>query len=332
MDNVIIQLSKPLKILIVDDSRAIQAIIKRAIGHCGYAPIEILTAADGELGIEVVNQQSPDLIITDWHMPKVTGLEMLQIIRQRGHRTVRVGFVTTERTPSMLNEAKLNGAAFILNKPFDDAELISTVQANVKDIVRERRIATVGSTAHGADKGQTAQAELQESTPQESDDPVPYVDMQIALTTKLGNLPFRLIPKEKISTEMMTPNNLLGLYSATDRKGVYGIGVMDANAVCIVGGGSARKTPLEVRAAMANGEPDKLMLSKAHEFLTTMAQTMTKTALDDAGDVSLAKSSIVKNTFSKLAEVVSQVSHRSDFRLSIPGYGEGRMAFFLLSA
>jgi CheY-like chemotaxis protein len=326
MDTPIIQLSKALRILIVDDSRAIQAIIKRAIGHCGYAPIEILSAADGELGIEVANQYSPDLIITDWHMPKVTGLEMLQIIRQRGHRTVRVGFVTTERTPSMLNEAKLNGAAFILNKPFDDAELIATVQENVKDIVRERQIDAVASKALDADKSQDSDADTQES-----DDPVPYADMQIALTTKLGNLPFRLIPKEKLSTDTMTPNNLLGLYSATDRKGVYGIGVMDANAVCIVGGGSARKTPLEVRAAMANGEPDKLMLSKAHEFLNAMAQTMTKTALDDAGDVSLAKASIVKNTFSKLAEVVSQVSHRSDFRLSIPGYGEGRMAFFLLS-
>ena len=327
MDTPIIQLSKPLKILIVDDSRAIQAIIKRAIGHCGYDPIEIFTAADGEQGIELENLNSPDLIITDWHMPKVNGLEMLQIIRQRGRRTVRVGFVTTERTPTMLNEANLNGAAFILHKPFDDAELIATVHATVRDIVHERQIAVGESAGLNEDQSQTSEDDSQQSA-----DPVPYDEMQIALTTKFGNLPFRLISKEKLSTEMMTPNNLLGLYSATDRKGVYGIGVMDANAVCIVGGGAARKTPLEVRAAMAKGEPDKLMLAKAHEFLNTMAQTMTKTALDDAGDVLLAKSSVVKNTFSKLAEIVSQVSHRSDFRLSIPGYGEGRMAFFLLSA
>jgi hypothetical protein len=48
--------------------------------------------------------------------------------------------------------------------------------------------------------------------------------------------------------------------------------------------------------------------------------------------VTLANSSIVKNTFGKLTEVVEQVGHRSDFRISIPGYGEGRMAFFLLGA
>jgi CheY-like chemotaxis protein len=327
METPIIQLSKPLKILIVDDSRAMQAIIKRAIGHCGYAPVDILTAVDGELGIEVATQNSPDLIITDWHMPKVTGLEMMQIIRQRGQRNVRVGFITTERTPSMLNEAKLNGAAFIFNKPFDDAELIAAVQANVKDIVRERQIDIGAGTGLEAEKSQKSEVGLQESN-----DPVPYSDMHIALMTKLGNLPFRLIPNEKLSTATMTPNNLLGLYSATDRKGVYGIGVMDANAVCIVGGGCARKTPLEVRAAMSNGEPDKIMLTKSHEFLNTMAQTMTKTAHHEAGGVLLAKATVVKNTFSKLTEVVCQVSHRSDFRLSIPGYGEGRMAFFLLNA
>jgi len=325
MDTPNIQLSHPFKILIVDDSRAIQAIIKRAVGHCGYEPVQVTTASDGEQAIEAVENDPPDLIITDWHMPKVTGLEMLQIIRQRGHHRARVGFVTTERTPSMLNEAKLNGAAFFLNKPFDDAELIATVRANVGDALRDRQIAG-GSNA--------APHILKDAAPtplHNSDDPVPYADMQRALADKLGNLPFRLIPNEKISPEHMTPTNLLGLYSATDRKGVYGIGFMDANAVCIVGGGSARKTPMEVRAAMSQGEPDKLMLTKAHEFLSAMAQTMTKTALGEAGDVSLAKASIVKNTFSKLAEVVSQVGHRSDFRLSIPGYGEGRMAFFLLN-
>jgi hypothetical protein len=157
-------------------------------------------------------------------------------------------------------------------------------------------------------------------------------DLQMALARKLGNLPFRIIPNEKMSADRLTPNNLLGLYVATERKGVYGIGVMDANAVCIVGGGSARKTPIEVRSAMTSGEPDKLMLAKAQEFLNHMAQTLTKTSLKDAGAVTLANSSIVKNTFGKLTEVVEQVGHRSDFRISIPGYGEGRMAFFLLGA
>lgn len=326
MEPIIVQLAAPLKILLVDDSRAIQAIIKRAVSHCGYEPIEIITASDGEQGIKAVDEHAPDLIITDWHMPKITGLEMLQAIRQRGHRNVRVGFVTTERTPSMLNEAKINGAAFILNKPFDDAELAATVRENVREAVMARQNVELAVPVA------KASAPAVSSGPSASQDPVPLPDMQMALARKLGNLPFRLIPNEKISPDRMTPTNLLGLYAATERKGVYGIGVMDANAICIVGGGSARKTPLEVRSAMTSGEPDKLMLSKAQDFLSHMAQTMTKTALKDAGAVTLANSSIVKNTFTKLTEVVAQDKHRSDFRLSIPGYGEGRLAFFLIGA
>jgi CheY-like chemotaxis protein len=330
MEPTTVQLDSPLKILLVDDSRAIQAIIKRAISHCGYAPIEVFTASDGEQGIQATHDHDPDLIITDWHMPKITGLEMLQSIRQRGHRNVRVGFVTTERTPSMLNEAMVNGAAFILNKPFDDAELVSTVRDNVQGVVTARQV--VLNAQNLTEPAAKAPAPAKQSGPSATHDPVPMADLQMALARKLGNLPFRIIPNEKISADRLTPNNLLGLYVATERKGVYGIGVMDANAVCIVGGGSSRKTPLEVRSAMTSGEPDKLMLAKAQEFLNHMAQTLTKTALKDAGAVTLANSSIVKNTFGKLTEVVEQVGHRSDVRISIPGYGEGRMAFFLLGA
>ena len=52
----------------------------------------------------------------------------------------------------------------------------------------------------------------------------------------------------------------------------------------------------------------------------------------DAAQVTLAKASVVKNTFAKLAEVLVQPNLRSDFRISIPGYGEGRLAFFVVAA
>ena len=58
---------------------------------------------------------------------------------------------------------------------------------------------------------------------------------------------------------------------------------------------------------------------------------MTESAGEPAVQVTLAKASVVKNSFAKLAEVLAQPGHRSDFRLSIPGYGEGRMAFFVMN-
>lgn len=54
-----------LRFLIVDDSRAIQAITRRVVERCGYPKIQIETAANGELALEVLKNFSPHLIITD---------------------------------------------------------------------------------------------------------------------------------------------------------------------------------------------------------------------------------------------------------------------------
>lgn len=307
-----------VKLLIVDDSRAIQSIIKRAVQRCGYEPIEITFASDGQQAIDIIESDAPNLVVTDWHMPKVTGLEMLQTIRQHGKTEVRVGFVTTERTPTMLNEAKVNGASFILHKPFDDAQLIAALRTCIAEIVAERTSLESEKASLNVSTAASAQVEV-----------IAQKDMQTTLAQKLGNIPFRLIANDMMSTDNMTTHNLLGLYATADGKTVYCVGVLDANAVCIVGGGTARKTPLEVRTAMASGTPDALMLEKAQQFLQGLAQVITK-APDKGATISLAKSSLVKNTLPKFQEVMRQMNLRTDFRLSIPGYGEGRMAFFLI--
>lgn len=307
-----ILLSTPLKFLVVDDSRAIQAIIRRAIWKCGYEPVEVRTALDGEQALEIIESFVPDLVITDWHMPKVSGLEMVQALRQMGYKNVRVGFVTTEKTPALLDQAISNGAMFILHKPFDDAELATAVMSSVKDLAKH------------------VSAQPPEE-PQKDPGPVLEPALHALLQTTLGKIPFRLIAGEPMTVDKLPPNNLLGLFVGTGHKGVYAIGVMDGNAVCMVGGGSLRKLPPEVRAAMASGQYDESILNKANDFMRSVAQCMTDTATAEQVTVSMAKASMVKNTFSKLSEVLVQSGGRSDFRIAIPGYGEGRIAFFLVT-
>lgn len=324
-----IKLTKPLKVLIVDDSRAIQAIVKRAVNQCGYEPVEIALASDGEQAIEIVSGNTPDLIITDWHMPKVSGMEMLQTLRTNGHKDVKVGFVTTERTASMLAQAKESGAAFILHKPFSDAELVSTIKSAVENLVSVDEHQNYGEVAKEGNKEIPTPAPKLAQKVDTRNDPVTYMDIQVQLTTKLGNIPFRIIAGEKINPDRMTKNNFLALYQAKSVKGVYAIGVMDANALCIIGGGFARKSPIEVRSAMTNGAPDREMMIKAHEFMSSISIAIGKSS---GMDVSMAKASIVQNTFEKLLEVIQQTGNRSDYRVSIPGYGDGRVAFFVLAS
>jgi CheY-like chemotaxis protein len=307
-----ILLSTPLKFLVVDDSRAIQAIIRRAILKCGYEPVEVRTALDGEQALDIIESFVPDLVITDWHMPKVSGLEMVQALRQMGHKNVRVGFVTTEKTPALLDQAISNGAMFILHKPFGDAELATAVMSSVKDLAKHASAQPTGE-------------------PKKDSGPVLEPALHALLQTTLGKIPFRLIAGELMTVDKLPPNNLLGLYVATGHKGVYAIGVMDGNAVCMVGGGALLRLPPEVRSAMASGQYDEKMLNKANDFMRSVAQCMSETAAEQQVTVSMAKASVVKNTFTKLSEVLVQSGGRSDFRIAIPGYGEGRIAFFLVT-
>jgi CheY-like chemotaxis protein len=310
MSTTPIHLSSPLRFLIVDDSRAIQAIIRRAVSRCGYEPIEIQTALDGEQALELIDTFLPHLVITDWHMPKLSGLEMVQALRQMGHHNVRVGFVTTEKSPTLLAEAMSNGALFILHKPFEDAELVDAVTASVLDVIK---------------------SQAQPPEPKALMVPVAPESLQMHLHNSLGSIPFRLIADDKMTIENLTTNNMLALYVVSNRKGVFAIGVMDTNAVCMIGGGADRQPPAVVRAAMAAGKPSDAMLAKAQDFLRASAACLTESSVEPSVEVSLAKASIVKSTFAKLAEILAQTGHRSDFRVSIPGYGEGRLGYFVVT-
>lgn len=115
------------KLLIVDDSRAIQAMIRRALECEELGELHIQTARDGAEALDKVAAFRPDLVLSDWHMPRVSGIEMLQTLRQTGFHDVAVGFVTTDRASDCQAQARSNGALFLLHKPFDDQALRSAV-------------------------------------------------------------------------------------------------------------------------------------------------------------------------------------------------------------
>lgn len=314
-------LQRPLKFLVVDDSRAIQAIVSRAVRQCAYQPLEIQTASDGRMGLEALKTFNPDLVITDWHMPHMSGLEMVQTMRQLGHLKLRVGFVTTERTESMLNEAIRNGAMFILHKPFDDAELVSVVTSAVNDLATELLPQSTPPAAPS-----TAAAESASPEPLTL---VSATSISEVLHATLGAIPYRLVANDPMTGDNLSAHLLLGLYAASSKKGVHVIGLMDANAVCMVGGGALRTQPTMVRTAMAQDMPPQAFIDGAHKFLAACAGCL-EPSVPAGATVTLSKASIVKSSFAKLQEVLVAKGERADYRIAIPGYGQGRMAFFLM--
>ena len=106
-----------MKILVVDDSKAMRMIVKRTLRQAGFGDAEVVEAANGVEGIEAVKSEKPDIILSDWNMPELNGIDMLEQMNAEG-LDVPLGFVTTEGTPEMRERAKNAGARFLIAKPF----------------------------------------------------------------------------------------------------------------------------------------------------------------------------------------------------------------------
>ncbi len=105
-----------MKILIVDDSQAMRKIIKWTIRQAEMHADEILEASCSEDALLLSETKNPDLVITDWNMPEMGGLEFLKALRN-SRNTVRFGFVVTQTSANICNLAKDAGADFIISNP-----------------------------------------------------------------------------------------------------------------------------------------------------------------------------------------------------------------------
>ncbi|WP_110180313.1 response regulator [Nocardioides solisilvae] len=106
-----------MKILVADDSRVMRQIVIRTLRQAGFAGHDVVEAENGRQAVELVRSEGPDLVLSDWNMPEMSGLDALSVIRASGSR-VPFGFVTSEGTEDMRARAAAAGAQFLIAKPF----------------------------------------------------------------------------------------------------------------------------------------------------------------------------------------------------------------------
>jgi len=109
-------------ILVVDDSRVMRQLVTRALRQAGYDDIAVVEASDGLEGIGQVAACQPDLVLSDWNMPQMSGLEFLRALRRQGDARP-FGFVTSETSEPMRVTATEAGASFLLGKPFSPEDV-----------------------------------------------------------------------------------------------------------------------------------------------------------------------------------------------------------------
>jgi two-component system chemotaxis response regulator CheY len=105
------------KVLVVDDSKAMRLIVRRTLRQAGFEDLDVSEAGTGKEAFDLIASSSFDLVLTDWNMPEMTGIELLTKLREEGSR-VKLGFITTEGTPEMRARANAAGALFLITKPF----------------------------------------------------------------------------------------------------------------------------------------------------------------------------------------------------------------------
>lgn len=106
-----------MKILVTDDSKAMRMIVVRTLRQAGYGGHDILEAENGREALGLVASESPDLILSDWNMPEMTGIEFLRALRGQGS-SIPFCFVTSEGSDEMRTLAEQAGAVGVIAKPF----------------------------------------------------------------------------------------------------------------------------------------------------------------------------------------------------------------------
>jgi len=107
-----------LKILVVNNSLTMRMFIKMQLNRIVIEKLQIYEAGNGVEALSIIDKHSPNIVLSDWKMPEMTGVELLQEINKKGLK-LKFGFITSEGTPDMKKLAKDNGALFFIHKPFN---------------------------------------------------------------------------------------------------------------------------------------------------------------------------------------------------------------------
>ena len=110
------------KLLVVDDSSTMRAIIKNQLKGMGFT--NVILAEDGAECLKVANESNFDLIISDWNMPKMTGLEFLKAVRADGKlKETAFMLLTSVDDKDSITEALQAGGHQYIIKPFTANQL-----------------------------------------------------------------------------------------------------------------------------------------------------------------------------------------------------------------
>jgi CheY-like chemotaxis protein len=303
-----------VRYLVVDDSRAMQSIIKRGVQNAVSADNEIKTAGDGEQALEIIRQWKPDLVLTDWHMPGMSGMDLMQKI-QREMLDINVGFVTTENSEHRIAAAMAAGAAFVIQKPFAQKELAEAIISAAADR---------SSSAPTDNLSPTHIISPPTHTTERSGFTLPSTDSFAALVNRLTELEVLVEPVEPISVTKKQLPCLVGLLDDGQSTAIRAVCVLELRAACVLGAAIAGLPPVKVRQMIAQKTIEGPVLLGCRKLLKAVSATIRD--LDSQKELQLRSVNVVPKIFPKLESIYELSKNgRSDFEVAVLDFGQGLM-------
>jgi len=122
-----------MKILVVEDEIGIANFLKQGLEEEGYG---VLVANDGKTGLELALTQKVNLILLDWIIPKMTGIEVCKSIRKTD-TTTPIIFLTAKDTVQETIEGLKSGANDYIKKPFSFDELLERIKIHFRNLTAD---------------------------------------------------------------------------------------------------------------------------------------------------------------------------------------------------
>lgn len=117
-------LPEQFKILVADDSRVYRSLVESVLARDGHT---VVFAKNGREALEAIAIHQPRLLITDWEMPDITGVELCRKIREEHERYIHIILLTSNTEKDQIIEGLAAGADDYLTKPFHEGELLARV-------------------------------------------------------------------------------------------------------------------------------------------------------------------------------------------------------------
>lgn len=298
-----------MKILVVDDSRAMRSIVLRALREMGLRNHTFLEASNGREALQTVRESQPELVICDLNMPEMNGLELLRTLKENNSPS-RFGFVTSEVSSKLKSEAQEAGALFVLTKPFTVAAFSQTIGPVVESLGSGPLSDCDEATAERAPAGSGGFH------------PSHIGRLLTSLTRK--RIHVRAVPPLPLPPQ---PGHFVAEY-LLEHNSVVACGIGDLAFAARIGAALTLIPPAVAAEALKTRQLTEMMQGNLHEVLNVVSQSF---GAEGKNAVSLGKVHLPGDPLPpELTSRLTKPGTRLDVRVEIDTYGEGNLTLLTL--